>query len=126
MTFGTRILHGAREREWAQQSIRDAPPLSVVTIEPPRASWPQKKRMNAMCGEVAKQVPWHGQMLEKDDWRHIFAAALFKLRIVPNLEGDGFVTLTPSTTKMTRDQMSNMIDLIAEFGARHSVVFSDE
>ena len=80
--------------------------------------------MWAMLNDIARQLPWHGQKLHPEDWKHIFSAALKQQRIVPGIDG-GFVVLGTSTKRMTLDDMSNMIELMHAFGAQHDVVFGD-
>jgi hypothetical protein len=83
--------------------------------------------MWAMLTEVARQVQWHGQKLSADDWKLVFLAALkAELRIVPNLDGTGFVQLGRSSSDLSVSEMADLIDLIAAFGARQGVVFADQ
>ena len=48
-----------------------------------------------------------------------------ELRIVPNIDGNGFVNLARSSSDLTKAEMSDLIELITEFGTRHSVRFGD-
>src|SRR5690606_3539307 len=45
--------------------------VTVEEAKPPR-TLDQNAKLNAMCGDVAAQVEWHGQWLSRDDWRHMF------------------------------------------------------
>ena len=86
---------------------------------------PQNRRMWAMLGEVAKQVDWHGQKLDAEDWKHIFSANLNKQRAVPGIDG-GFVVLGTRTSRMSKQEMSDLMELMAAFGAQHNVIFTEE
>ena len=88
-------------------------------------SSPQNRRMWAMLGEVARQVDWHGQKLDAEDWKHIFSASLNKQRAVPGLDG-GFVVLGGRTSRMSKAEMSDLMELMAAFGAQHNVIFTQE
>lgn len=73
------------------------------------------------------QVPWHGLKLSVDDWKLLVMASLKQeMRLVPNLDGTGFVNLGRSTSKLTKDECTQLIELIAAFGANHGVKFQDE
>ena len=86
----------------------------------------QNKKLNAMCGDLAEQVLWHGQALHKDDWRHMFVAAYRKeQRIVPGLNG-GFVVLGASSRRLTVSECADVIEMLNAFGAERGVVWSDE
>jgi hypothetical protein len=43
------------------------------------------------------------------------------LRIVPNLDNTGFVNLGTSSSDLSKDEMSELIELILAFGANHNV-----
>ena len=53
------------------------------------------------------------------------SAALKKQDVVPNIDGDGFVVLGQSTSKMGKKEFGDMIELIQSFGAQRGVVWSD-
>jgi hypothetical protein len=79
-----------------------------------------------MLSEVAQQVPWHGMRLSAADYKLIFLDALKKeLRIVPNLDGDGFVNLGRSSSDLSKEEFSDLLALIEAWGATHNVQFND-
>jgi hypothetical protein len=79
-----------------------------------------------MLSEVAAQLPWHGIKLSADDWKLIFLDALKReLRMVPNIDGSGFVNLGRSSSDLSKGEMADLITLIEQFGASHGVVFHD-
>lgn len=50
----------------------------------------QRKFLNAICGDLAAQVAWHGNRLTKDDWRHMIAGTVLGWRMMPGIDlGDG-------------------------------------
>ena len=84
----------------------------------------QNARMWAMLHEVSTQVDWHGQKLSDGEWKDVFTAALKRQKVVPGLDG-GFVVLGSSTRRMTISEMSELMELIAAFGAEHNVRFKE-
>ena len=85
----------------------------------------QNRLMWSILGDVARQVDWHGQKLDAEDWKHIFSASLNNQRAVPGLSG-GFVVLATKTSRMTKQEMSDLIELMHAFGAQHDVIFTKE
>lgn len=82
-----------------------------------------------MLTEISQQKTHHGVRLRPDDWKLLFLDALKReLKMVPNLDGDGFVALNRSSSDLTKDEMSNLIELMYAFGAQQDppVKFSDE
>lgn len=120
------ILHRQSDRDRAASWVRQAPWGTRITFQEARRSTEQNARMWAMLTEVARQVKWHGQRLSADDWKLIFMAALKQeLRIVPNLDGTGFVQLGRSSSDLSVAEMGDLMDLIAAFGAREGVTFAE-
>ena len=85
----------------------------------------QNRLLWSLLTDVANQVDWYGQRLSNEDWKHMFTASLKKQRAVPGLDG-GVVVLGQSTRKMTKEEMSELCELIMAFGAERGVRWSDE
>ncbi len=115
------------DRLRAAKWVTQAPVGTRVEFKAPKRSIPQNDRMWAMLTDVATQLPWHGIKLVPDDWKMIFLDALKReLRVVPNIDGSGFVNLGRSSSDLSKAEMTDMIELIHQFGANHGVVFHDE
>jgi len=109
-----RAIANGGHGEWWSMVVTD-----TRTDEQNRKLWP-------MLQDVATQVEWFGQRLEKEDWKLIFLAALNReTRIVPNLENNGFVNLSTSSSKLSKAQFRDLIELIYAFGAERGVVWTD-
>lgn len=120
-------LNDAADQARVLQVINAAPAGARVEIKAAKRSLPQNDRMWAMLTEVARQLPWHGVTLRPDDWKLLFLDALKREeRLVPNLDGSGFVNLRQSSSDLTKSEMSDLIELIFEFGSRHGVKFADD
>jgi hypothetical protein len=128
----TTTLHNAQQAhdvlrkvwEWCKPRLLAGQRLTLSIGEEKR-SLPQNARMWAMLEEVSRQVDWHGQKLDAEDWKHIFTASLTKQRAVPGLDG-GFVVLGQSTSRMSKAELGELLDLITAFGAQQGVKFADD
>ena len=96
-----------------------------VTVKPERRSNDQNALLWALLTEVSRQVDWHGQKLEPGEWKDVFTAGLKRQKVVPGLDG-GFVVLGSSTSRMDKQEFSDLIELIRAFGAEHGVRFKDQ
>ena len=106
--------------------ITKAPINTRIEFKAPRRSLPQNDRMWAMLTDVARQQEYHGVKLSPEDWKLIFLDGLsHELRIVPNLSGTGFVNLGRSTSKLTKSEMSDLMELISAYCAEHGIVLSE-
>lgn len=120
------ILNSRHEREKASRWCLTAPSGTRVEFKEAKRSIPQNARMWAMLTDVAQQVQWHGQRLSADDWKVVFLAGLNQeMRIVPNLNGNGFVQLGRSSSDLSKQEMGDLMELIAALGAQQGVAFHD-
>lgn len=109
-----------------QQILPNYEKPMIVTVQERTRSLDQNRKLWACLHDVSTQVNWHGRWLDSDSWKCIFTAALKKQDVVPNLNGDGFVVLGQSTSKMRVSEFSELIELIHSFGAERNVRWSDE
>lgn len=124
------ILTNRETRDRAKAWIDKAPMNAVMTLAESKRTIPQNDRMHAMLTDVARQVTvWGGVRLGKDDWKLVFLDGLKReMRLVPNLDGDGVISLSgKSSSDLTKDEMSQMIELMFAFGANpdHPVTFNE-
>lgn len=117
-------LNGKDDGERAVRWISQAPAGTRLEFKAPRRTLPQNDRLWAMLTDVATQLPWHGIKLAPDDWKLIFLDSLKReLRLVPNIDGTGFVNLGRSSSDLSKSEMSDLFELISAFGVQHGVVF---
>lgn len=120
------VLRTKADRAKAAGWIAGAPVETRVEFKSSKRSLPQNDKLWAMLTEVSEQVEWYGRKLKPDDWKDVFTAGLRReLRMVPNLNGDGYVALGMRTSDMTKDEMSQLIELVYAFGAEHGVIFKE-
>ena len=72
--------------------------------------------------KVSQQLTWHGMKLSPDDWRLMFLAALGgEMRLVPNIHGNGFVDLGRSSSKLSKEEFGDLLEIVSAFAAEHGV-----
>lgn len=120
------VVHGYIERQRALALVQKVPNGTRIEFKGAHRSIPQNDRMWAMLTDIASQLDWHGVKLPAQDWKLIFLDALRReLRIVPNLDGTGFVNLGRSSSDLSKQEMSDLIELMLAFGTEHGVTFLD-
>lgn len=121
------VVRTQADRNLACKWALGVPAGSRIEFKKPRRSLPQNDRMWAMLTELAAQVPYNGLRLTPDDFKLIFLDALKReVRMVPNLDGNGMVSLGRSSSDLSVEEMSDMFLLIEKFGAERGVVFADQ
>jgi hypothetical protein len=115
------IIRDERDRIQAAHWASKAPEQTRITFARSKRTVPQNDRMWAMLTEVSASVEWYGEYLTPDDWKTVFTAALRKERVVPGING-GFVVLGQRTSDMTKDELSDLMELISAFAAQRGVM----
>jgi hypothetical protein len=126
LSRATIIIRSEADRAKALDWVRKAPVDTRVEFRASKRTLPQNDRMWAMLTDFSEQLPWHGVKLKTDYWKLIFLDALKReTRIVPNIDGDGFVDLGHTSSRLSKEEMSDMIELMFAFGANNNVNFSE-
>lgn len=81
----------------------------------------QQNLLNSACGDLAAAIPrWHGIRFDKDDYRHLIAAAVLGERIVPGIntgEGNpGLIRMSRRSTEFTKSQATEAIRMAFDIG----------
>ncbi len=80
----------------------------------------QRRMLNAVAGDLAAQVAWHGNRLSKDDWRHMLAGTMLGWRMMPAIDqgegAAGFIMLGGSSLKLTKSQAADAITTGLQIG----------
>jgi hypothetical protein len=80
----------------------------------------QRKIFNAACGDLSRQIKWHGFRLSKDDWRHFISGTVLGWRTLPGIhrgEGaPGFVMLGGSSLNLSKELCSEAITIAFSLG----------
>lgn len=111
----------ARAIRW----IMAAPVGMAVEFKPATRSLDQNAKLWACLTDVSRQVEWYGQRLTAEEWKDVFSASLRRAKVVPGLDAGSFVVLGLRTSKLTKAEFSDLIELIHAFGAERGVVWSD-
>ena len=117
------VLSHQIARQNAIRAVSEAPEGYEVRITEKRRSLDQNAHLWAVLTDIANQVEWHGQKLSPEDWKHILTAGLKReQRMAPGING-GWVVLGTSTSKMTKSEFSELLELAYAFGAEKGVQF---
>ncbi len=127
MSRAVLILNGMENRRKAADWCMRGPLNSRVEFKGPKRTNDQNSAMWAALTDISTQVEHHGLKLSPDDWKLLMLDALKReVRMVPNLDGNGFVSLGRSSSDLSKSEMSDLLELIHAFGARNGVVFHDQ
>ena len=97
----------------------------VIQFTRPKRTPEQNNKMWGMLRDISRQVLWDGKRMEAADWKILFSAHLAGYDMARGI-GGGFVMLGTSTSQMTKQQISDMIEIMYSFGAERDVIWSEE
>ncbi len=98
---------------------------TTVEFRSPRRSGDQNNLMWSLLGQISKSVDWYGTKLSSEDWKDVLTASLRHARVVPGIDPGTFVPLGMRTSQMTKEEISNLIELAYAFGSEHGVKFRE-
>lgn len=123
----TQVIRTEQDRAEVVAKIARLPlgrPVVVSVAWADQRTPDQNDKFQPMLRDIAAQVEWHGQKLSADDWRAIFVAAVKGQRMVSGLDGS-LVVVGNSSKKLSKEQASEMIEMIYSFGNERGVRWSE-
>ncbi len=119
-----RFVHIEARRRAAAYCMT-APEGSIAEFKEATRTIEQNSKLWPMLDDISKQVEWYKNWLSREEWKDFFSAIILKQKVVPNMEGTGFIAVGGRTSKMGKKMFSEMIELIYYFGTEHCVVWSE-
>lgn len=124
MSGQTVILRGLSQRELAKRLIDLAPTDAVVTVKEANRSTDQNSKLWAMISDISRAKP-EGRTHTPEVWKALFMSACgHAVQFEVGLNGQPFPVGFRSS-RLTKPQMSDLIEFIGEYGARHNVRWSE-
>lgn len=94
----------------------------------------QNDGLHAAIDDVARQIDWprgSGVSLDKEAWKRLLVAAWERTEgrnaeIYPAIDGHGFDVVVRRTSKMSKEQLSELYDFVLAQGSEWGVKWSKE
>jgi hypothetical protein len=113
-----------RARQIAAELAFKAPHGSVANYRPPTRTPSQNDKMWAMLSDIARQKP-EGRDLTTDKWKSLFMDAIgIPADWEPGING-GVVNVGYRSSRLSKEQMSEMIEQMYAYGAEHGVEWTE-
>ena len=95
----------------------------TLELKPIKRSTGQNALMWSILSDLERQAKWHGEKLDAESWKHLLSAGIRPQKAVPGVNG-GFVVLAQKTSRMTKEELSTLIELAYSVGAGQGVKWS--
>lgn len=119
------ILKHPQARQRAAQAVLEATEGFAVRITPPTRNLEQSAKFHAICGDLARQLPYAGKKRTLEQWKALLCsghsvATQENAEIVPGLEQE-WLNLRESTASMSVARMSSLIEYALAYCAMNGV-----
>jgi len=126
MTRYSFTIRSRSDRQNVHRVIDNAPTGSRIEIKGERRSLDQNSKLWAMLSDVSLQKRHHGRKYTPDQWKVLFMHACGRqVQYIPSLDGDTFIPWGQSSSDLSKQEMTDLIESILCWGAENGVVFSD-
>lgn len=121
----TVILRGQLQRDLAKRLIDQAPQDAIVKVSAAKRSDDQNAKMWAMLSDISRAKP-EGRLHIPEVWKCIFMAALGHETLFENGLDNRPFSIGFRTSKLSKAQMSDLIEFIYAYGAQNNVKWSEK
>lgn len=136
------VLAHDQARRNAAAFCMSAPAGLVVRFSEKQKSRDQEALYHCLIGDIAKVVPFMGQMVDEETWKRLLVDAFVRVmraeaiaegrpdpfadqgRVVPSLDGSGVVQLGVQTRRFKVAMAGQFIEYLNCFAAEHGVAIN--
>lgn len=115
------FLLDENRRRHAIQAITMAPDGAEIIVQEPKRTSKMNALMWVVLAQMEEKCNWHGIKLNDEEWKCLASSGVRGLRVVPNLEGNGFVGLGKSTARMSNRQIKQIIETLCAIAGEQGV-----
>lgn len=125
MNGQTVILGGAASRAMAKRLVEAAPMGAVLNIREAKRTVDQNAALWAKLSDISRAKP-EGRMHTPEVWKALFMSACgHACQFENGLDGKPFPVGFRSS-RLSKQEMSDLLEFVTEYGARHGVVWTNE
>lgn len=106
----------ARAAKWIMRRVADGRAV-VLTLEDERRNLEQNALLHALLSDIASTHEWCGKRRDVETWKRLFVAAWCRAKgeateFLPALDGHGVDVVFRRTSKMSKAEVSDLIEYI--------------
>lgn len=90
----------------------------------------QNARLHALLSDIAEQKQWAGKLLDVESWKRLIVAAWSRanagaMEVIPAIDGHGFDVLYRKTSRLTKQEMSELIEYATAWAIDQGIELHD-
>lgn len=112
----------ARAHSWIEKAVRESKGM-VMEVRDAKRTDHQNSALWSLLGQIVKQRPEHnGVQMDAETYKALFMHALGReVRFVPTLDGTSMLPLGLRSSKLTKSEFSELIELILAWTAQNGL-----
>lgn len=112
----------ARAHAWIEKAVRESKGM-VMEVRDAKRTDHQNAALWSLLGQIVKQRPEHnGVQMDAETYKGLFLHALGReVRFVPTLDGTSMLPLGLRSSKLTKTEFSDLIELILAWAAQNGL-----
>lgn len=127
MSRATLIINDDMIRQKAINWLRKLPFGTRIEFKAPKRTLPQNDRMWAMLTDIAAFMRKRGTDYTTDEWKVIFMHACGReVKFLPSLDGKNFIPYGQSSSDLSKQEMTDLIEFMFAWGAENEILFNDD
>lgn len=120
------VIETSSDRAKAARWAQGVPVGTRIEFKETKRSLPQNDRLWAMLTDVQAFMKARGQDFTTDQWKCIFMHACGQeVSFIPSLDRKTFIPYGQSSSDLSKQEMTDLIEFIFAWGAENEVVFHD-
>lgn len=121
------VVRSTADRQRASKWCLNAPYGCRIDFKETKRSIPQNDKLWAMLSDVAAQKEHGGKKYRADTWKMIFMHAWgHEVQFIPSLTGDGFIPMGFSSSDLSKNEMSELIEFVIAWAAQNGVTLHND
>jgi hypothetical protein len=117
-------LNTSADRARVMQVITAAPAGARVEVKAAKRSLEQNAKLWAALSDVALQKEHCGRKYTPNQWKVLFMhAAGREVQFIPSLDQSTFIPWGNSSSDLSKEEMSNLLEFIIAWGTQNGVTF---
>lgn len=115
------------DRQKAKHWVDNAPVGTRIEFKASKRSLPQNDRLWAMLTDVAAYMKAKGREYTTEEWKLLFMHAWGReVRFLPGLDQKTVVPVGQSSSDLSKEEMTDLIEFIFAWGAENGVTFNEQ
>jgi hypothetical protein len=121
-TIPLNTFTAARAHAWIEKAVREGKGM-VMEVRDAKRTDHQNAALWSLLGQIVKQRPEHnGVQMDAETYKALFLAALGReVRFVPTLDGTSMLPLGLRSSKLTKSEFSDLLEMILAWTAQHGL-----